>query len=267
MNDVLAAIVKHKRAEVEAARARTPVEALREQCRDAPGPRDFYAAVARPANRPNLIAEIKRRSPSRGEILPGLNVTNAAREYQAGGATALSVLTDERYFGGSVADFQAARAAVDLPVLRKEFIIDEYQLYESRCIGADAALLIAECLPPDTLTGLAELALGLDLCVLIEVHSRETLAPLLPWFEQHAARRILLGINNRDLRRQQTDLETFCKVAANAPQSIPLVAESGIVTHADAMRMHREGACAMLVGESLLTQPDLTAAVRALLAP
>lgn len=273
MTDILAEILEHKRGEVEASRLVHPLEEVRAESKSASLPRNFYAAVAGVGTQAdgragaclNLIAEIKRRSPSGGEIRPELDPATVARAYADTGAAALSVLTDAKYFGGSAADLVAAREAVALPVLRKDFVVDAYQVYESRALGADAVLLIAEALAPETLVRFGDLALELQMTVLVEVHSVESLTPLQAWLAQKAGDRVLLGINNRDLRRQRTDLEIFEAVAAHAPRDVPLVAESGIRTREDVLRMQRAGARALLVGESLLRRADTGAAVRALL--
>jgi indole-3-glycerol phosphate synthase len=265
MNDVLAEILAHKRSEVEQARRERPIERLRAAPAFRARPRDFYAAVTRTLPRPNLIAEIKQKSPSAGLIRRDFDVAGIAAAYAEAGAAALSVLTDERYFGGSAAFVEIARKAVALPILRKEFVIDEYQVEETRAIGADAMLLIAEALEPDALAGLAERALRLDLTVIVEVHSRATLEPLLPHFDSRLRGRVLLGINNRDLSRQVTDLATFETLAPLAPGNVPLVAESGLKTAEDVRRVHAAGARAILVGESLLRQGDIAAGVRKLM--
>ncbi len=266
MSDVLAEILANKRGEVERARSARPVEALRAADAYAMPRRNFYGAVCAPRpGRLNLIAEIKRASPSAGVIVRDFDPVQIAREYEAAGAQALSVLTDERYFGGSGAFIEQIKAAVGLPVLRKDFLIDEYQVHESRALGADAVLLIAEALPPAELAALLALARELDLCVLLEVHTREAFLGVMQVWRPDERTGVLLGINNRDLKTQTVDLATTEQLARMAEGIMPIVAESGIRTRADVERMRAAGARAVLVGESLLRAPALTPAVHELL--
>ena len=263
--DILAEILAHKRTEVEQARQARPAEQLSAAPLYAAKRRDFYGAVTQAGARPNLIAEIKRRSPSAGEIRPDLDSVEIARLYAEAGAAALSILTDARYFGGGPELIAAVRSAVALPILRKEFIIDEYQISESRALGADAILLIAEALAPETIVRFALRAAELELAVLIEAHSSATLRPMLAALDATAgAPRVLIGINNRDLARQMTDLATFEELAPEAGGR-PLVAESGIHTATDVQRMQAAGAVALLIGESLLRAPDPGEKIRELL--
>lgn len=210
-----------------------------------------------------LIAEIKRRSPSRPMIREDFDPPAMARAYQAGGAAALSVLTDETFFGGSLSDMQTAREACDLPILRKDFIIDEAQLPQARAYGADAVLLIASALDDSTLASLMKACGRWDLEFLLEVHD-------LAEFERALALGApLIGVNNRDLKSFTVDLAATRQVAERIRTlSTPpvLVSESGIATAEDRLQLEAWGVEAMLVGESLLKQPDLTQAVRALLA-
>lgn len=264
MTGVLGEILEHKRREVEHARRVRTIDELRGLTAFLRPRRNFFGAVAMPRrDRPNLIAEIKHKSPSAGVIRAPFDPAAIAREYERAGAAAISVLTDDQYFGGCAAHIEAVKTAVGLPVLRKEFIVDEYQLYESRAIGADAVLLISEALDPPMLGTLAQLALELELTVLLEVHSHEALMGVLGVIPRGGAA-ILLGINNRNLATQVVDIGTFESVAAHVPPTLPMVAESGIKTRQDVQRMHRAGARAMLVGESLLREPNLTEAVRIL---
>lgn len=266
MSDILGRILASKRAEVERARRARPIEQLMGSPSYAAPRRDFRAAVSSPGRTPHVIAEIKRRSPSAGLIREDFDPAALARSYLAGGASALSVLTDEAYFGGCPEHIAAVRSAVSLPVLRKDFIIDEYQVYESRAIGADAVLLIGEALRPDEVAPLSALAVELELTVLVEVHTRATMDVVLAALPAAARPRTLLGINNRDLTTQRIDLSTVQRLAAAAPRDLPLVAESGIRTRTDVERMHAAGARAILIGESLLRCEDPAAALRELLA-
>jgi indole-3-glycerol phosphate synthase len=216
------------------------------------------------ADGPNLIAELKRASPSAGLLRAEFDPPALARQYAAAGAHALSVLTDERFFGGRLEYLEQVKAAVGLPVLRKDFLIDPYQLHESRACGADAVLLIAEVLPPARLVELVRLAAELELGVLLEVHARDVLVQVLLALDGTDRAGLLLGINNRDLRTQRVDLGTFEKLADLAPPGLPLVAESGIRTRLDVQRLHAAGARAVLVGEVLLHAADPAAAIRRL---
>nr|PZN69097.1 MAG: indole-3-glycerol phosphate synthase TrpC [Bacillota bacterium] len=270
---ILAEILAAKEAEVAAARqARPPAEVIAAAER-APAPRGFRRALEagghrRPEAEPavRVIAEVKKASPSKGLIRPDFDPVAIARAYAAGGAACLSVLTDARYFQGSLEHLRAIRQAVDLPLLRKDFLIDEYQVYEARAAGADAILLIVaafcgDCAggrTPDDLVRLAALAEALGMDVLVEVHTAEELALAV----ESGAR--LIGINNRDLRTFHTTLEVTERLAPLVPPDRLLVSESGIWTHDDLRRVAAAGARAVLVGESLMRQPDVAAALRAL---
>ena len=212
-----------------------------------------------------MIAEIKKKSPSAGLIRPDFDPADIAGIYHRHGASGLSVLTDEPYFDGRLEYIARVKAAVPLPVLRKDFMIDPYQIHEARAFGADAILLIGEVLPPARLADMLDLAGQLDLTALIEVHSPDTLAGVLEAVDFTIPRRVLLGINNRDLNIQKTDLATTGRLAPQVPASIPLVSESGIKTHADVQQLIALGARAMLVGETLMKAPDIAAAVDELL--
>jgi indole-3-glycerol phosphate synthase len=221
--------------------------------------RDFFAAVSRPGAI-RLIAEFKRQSPSAGEIRPGATGEEVVLAYERAGASALSVLTDGEGFGGTLADLVAARRAVALPVLRKEFVIDRRQVVEARVHGADAVLLIAECLDDCLLRGLYGEILDLGMTPLVELHDEAQLERVL---DLGAA---LVGINNRDLRTMTTDLEHVLRLRPRVPVNCTLVAESGIRTRGDVRRLEGAGIGAMLVGESLLRQQDPGAAAATLLA-
>lgn len=261
MNDVLERILAYKRDEVAARKAVAPLATIEARARAATPPRGFRAALESLANagRPALIAEIKKASPSKGLIRASFDPPALARAYAEGGAACLSVLTDAPSFQGMEADLVAARAACALPTLRKDFLIDPWQVVESRALGADCVLVIlAAC--DDGLAGelLAQAATyGMD--ALVECHDEDEMA---------RAGRLgakLVGINTRSLRTFETRLETFETLAPHAPADALLVAESGILTHADVERLRRAGAKAFLVGEALMRQTDVAAATRALL--
>ncbi|MFN8543050.1 MAG: indole-3-glycerol phosphate synthase TrpC [Candidatus Binatia bacterium] len=255
---ILDDILANKRDEVEARRRAQPRERLRDEPLYYQARRGFRAARASAAP-PAVIAEIKRASPSRGVIRQDFDPPAHARSYAAAGATALSVLTDERFFQGALAHLVAVRAAVGLPCLRKDFVVDPWQIEEARAFGADAVLLIAaacdDVLGRELLAAAA--AAGLD--VLVEVHDERELEWAL------GAGASLVGVNNRDLRTFRTTLETTERLAPLVPPGVLLVAESGIRTRADVARMCAAGARALLVGEAFMAQPDPGAALRELL--
>jgi indole-3-glycerol phosphate synthase len=209
----------------------------------------------------SLIAEVKRASPSKGPLRPDLDVADLVAEYEAAGADAVSVLTEQDFFLGSLDDLSTAAAHTGLPLLRKDFIVDEYQLYEARAAGASAVLLIAALLDGRQLGWLAEAALALDLDVLLEVHDEADLERAL------TVEGVVLGINNRDLRTFRVCLETTERLAGLVPEGRLLVSESGIRTHEDVRRLAAAGVDSVLVGEGLLVGGDVQAAVNALMAP
>jgi indole-3-glycerol phosphate synthase len=258
LSTILDKIVTTKRTEIAAAKAARPEAALRERLADAPPVRDFFAALAAPGPI-RLIAEVKKASPSAGIIRHDFNPIEIARTYEAHGANCLSVLTDEQYFQGSLDYLQAIRRAVALPVLRKDFMLDSYQLVEARVAGADAVLLIAECLDDCNLRKLHNEAIELGMSPLVELYDEENLQRV---FDAGAT---LIGVNNRDLRTFQVDLDHTLRLRGRIPDECVLVAESGIRTHADVERLQAAGIDAILVGESLMGQPDIGAAVDALL--
>lgn len=258
MPDILDEIVTRKKAEVAVARDRVPTAALEGRLSVAPAVRDFFAALAAPGPI-KLIAEFKRKSPSAGAIRPGATIEEVVRGYAAAGASCLSVLTDGPGFGGNLVDLESARIAVPLPVLRKEFVVDRYQVIEARAHGADAVLLIAECLDDCLLRSLYREILDLGMTPLVELHDAENLPRVLDLGAT------LVGINNRNLKTMATDLDTVLRLRERVPDEVLLVAESGIKTRADVERLEAAGIAAMLVGESLLTQPDPGRAAAALL--
>ncbi|MBX6367947.1 MAG: indole-3-glycerol phosphate synthase TrpC [Rhodospirillales bacterium] len=260
MSDVLARICADKRKHVAAAKSVEPLAELELRARKADPPRGFCAALERAAERGyGLIAEIKKASPSRGLIRADFDPAALARAYEEGGATCLSVLTDEPYFQGRNEYLEAARAAVRLPVLRKDFILDPWQVVEARAIGTDCILLIMAALEDGEARELAAEAKRWGMDVLVEVHDRAELDRALRLDVR------LLGINNRNLKTLAVDLATTEALAPAVPKDRVLVSESGLYTPEDLDRMARVGARCFLVGESLMKQPDVAAATRALL--
>lgn len=257
-DSILDEIVVSKRREVEAARRRMPLEELEAQAAEAVPVRDFRAALAGPGPI-RLIAEVKKASPSAGVIRPDFDPIAVARAYQSHGAHALSVLTDAPYFQGHLSHLARVRAAVVLPVLRKDFLIDEYQVVEARVAGADAVLLIAEILDDAALAALLARARGLGMAALVEFHDAANLPRVL------AAGADLVGVNNRDLRRFVTDLELTLRVRDRVPPGVVLVSESGIRSREDIQRLEAVGVDAILVGETLMGAPDIGRAVADLL--
>jgi indole-3-glycerol phosphate synthase len=258
MSSVLDRIIIRKRKEVAEAKAVLPLSSLKKQLDNCDQPRDFFAAVSRPVGM-RLIAEFKRRSPSAGEIRPGAEPAEIARGYEKAGAAAISVLTDGEDFGGSLEDLVAARRASSLPVLRKEFIVDSYQVNEARLYGADAVLLIAECLDDCLLRSLYREVIELVMTPLVELHSSENLSRVLDLGTT------LIGVNNRDLSTMKTDIGHVLRLKEKIPPECVLVAESGIRSRADVEQLEAAGVQAILVGESLLVSSDPSAAASALL--
>lgn len=250
--DVLDRIVRTKRE--EAARLERWASALRRQAEEASAARGFRAALEDPADRVGLIAEVKRRSPSAGEIRPDLTAAGVGSVYEHAGANAVSVLTDGGYFGGSLDDLRAVRAAVSLPVLRKDFVISAVQVYEARAAGADAVLLIVRILDDAELGDLVALAGELGMDALVEAHDGDELERAL------AAGAQVVGINNRDLSTFETDLSVALGLASEVPPDRVLVAESGIRSAEDVDRLGAAGVDAVLVGESLMRADDIGAA-------
>jgi indole-3-glycerol phosphate synthase len=261
VNDVLAEITAAKATHVAACKAKHPLAEVEKLAASAEPPRGFAEALRRTAASGHfaLITEMKRKSPSGGDIRPGFDPASIARDYQTAGAACLSVLTDTPYFGGLDDDLRATRAAVALPVLRKDFMIDPYQIVESRALGADCILLIVACLDDGQLHELAAETTRLGMDILVEVHDEA---------EMDRALKLdtgMLGINNRNLKTLKTDIATFERLAPRVPADRLLVAESGLRTTADLSRMAAARATAYLVGESLLRQADLVAATRTLM--
>ncbi|OKP86773.1 indole-3-glycerol phosphate synthase [Paenibacillus helianthi] len=258
-------IVATKVKEVEALSKTFSIEEAKRQIAVLPPTRGFRNALTKSRNRSmGLIAEVKKASPSKGLIRADFDPVSIAQGYAAGGADCLSVLTDKDYFQGSSAYLQQAREAVNLPLLRKDFIIDERQIYEARLLGADAILLIAAILTPEQLISFTDIAAELGLDILIEVHDRSELEMVLATGKvEHPG--VLLGINNRNLRTFETALATTAELAALLPATVPVISESGIAGPADIDYLKITGAIGVLVGEYLMRQPDVEQAVNELL--
>lgn len=260
MNDILRKIVEVKQAEVAAAKAILPLAAIRAEAERAAGTRDFVGAIRAKigAGQPAVIAEIKKASPSRGVIRLDFDPPAIARAYEKAGAACLSVLTDERFFQGSAEYLKRARQACALPVLRKDFLIDPYQLYQARAMGADAVLLIVACLDSTRLCEFEAIAQSLGMAVLVEVHDVVELEAALQLNTS------LLGINNRNLRTFDVSLQTALDLLPTVPAERIVVAESGIRTAEDVALLRGNRIDAFLVGEAFMREPDPGAALSAL---
>ncbi len=258
MATILDEIVESKRREIASARRRMPLDELEVQAATAPPVRDFRASLAGPGPI-RLIAEVKKASPSAGVLREDFDPVAIARTYQARGAACLSVLTDSPFFQGHLTYLARIRAAVAIPLLRKDFLIDEYQVVEARMAGADAVLLIAEILDDSQLKALLARARSLGMAALVEFHDAANLPRVLD------AGADLVGINNRDLARFVTDLDHTLRLRDRIPDGVLLVSESGIKDRADVVRLEQAGVDAILVGESLMKAPDIGVAVARLL--
>lgn len=268
MQTILDKIIATKKLENAERSIHTPIEKLKEQIAEQSPPRNFFQAVSRePVGKPvNVIAEVKKASPSAGVIRDDFDPVAIAKIYAENGADALSVLTDEKYFLGHLDYLRQIRAAVNLPVLRKDFIIDPYQVYEARAAGADAILLIAECLPTNTMIDLQILATELRMTVLIEVHDMENLIRVRDTVIGFPHKSYsLLGINNRDLRTFKTDLGNTLRMIELVENPSVLVSESGIHTREHVDKLASAGVRGILVGESLMRSADIGAKLRELI--
>jgi indole-3-glycerol phosphate synthase len=251
-------LVEAARAGVERRRAQVPLEDLESRLGERPEQRPFGEALTRPGL--SVIAEFKRRSPSAGAIRDGAEPAELARAYEEGGAAALSVLTDEAHFGGSLSDLTEARAACELPLLQKDFIVDRYQLYEAALVGADAILLIVAALDRDRLAELHDEARSLDLDCLVEVHDEPQLETALTVDAD------VIGINNRNLEDFSVDIQTTFELITDVPAGKTAVSESGIADRTTLEELERVGVDAVLIGEALMRAEDPAAKVRELLA-
>ncbi len=262
MSDILQKIVAVKHEEVAAARQRVSLEAMRADAESRVLTRDFVGALRRKiaAGHSAVIAEIKKASPSKGVIRADFVPADIAQSYAEHGAACLSVLTDRQFFQGQPDDLKQARASCDLPVLRKDFMVDPYQVYESRAMGADCILLIAACLSDAQMAELEGIARSLDMAVLVEVHDGAELERAL------RLKTPLVGINNRNLRSFEVSLDTTLLLLAQVPADRLLVTESGIALRADVQKMRAAGVHAFLVGEAFMRAPDPGQALAALFA-
>ncbi len=257
---ILDTIIAHKQTEFQDRLTRVSLFDLMALVKDAPPPRNFLAALQTPKFGPvSLIAEVKKASPSAGIIRADFNPVAIAKEYEAAGASCLSVLTDEKFFQGHDDFLVAVRQAVSLPIIRKDFVVSDWQIYESRALGADAVLLIVAALTSAQIADYQAVAHSLGMAALVEVHTEVEMEVAL------GADAKLIGINSRDLNTFVTDLGTVERLAAMVPRDVTLVAESGLKNPADVKRVADAGAKAILVGETLMRSEDIGAATRALL--
>lgn len=258
MSDILGEICETTRRDVARRRERVSIDDVKSRAADASEPRDFLAALQQ-AQGIGLIAEVKKASPSAGLIRADFDPVAIARTYESAGAACISCLTDEPYFQGRLEYLEAVRQAVAIPVMRKDFILDPYQVYEARAVGADCVLLIAECLGDCEMRELYFLASELGMECLVELYELENLDRVLKLEAP------LIGINNRNLRTMVTDISHSIELSRQVPDSTFLVSESGIRTRADVERLMGEGIRGILVGETLMRQDDIAAGVRELL--
>jgi indole-3-glycerol phosphate synthase len=263
--NILEKIIADKKAQVSRLKLLRPLDELKEQIQQLPKCRNFYKAVTGPNRRGiNVIAEVKKASPSAGLIRADFDPVQIARIYQTCGADAISVLTDEQYFQGRLEYVQQVHSAVEVPVLRKDFIIDPWQIYESRAAGADAILLIAEALKPGELMDMLILAAEMTLTVLLEVHGADMLLAVRSLIGFPKKGYSMLGINNRDLSTMQVDINTTGRLAGLLDNTNELVAESGIKTRADVEKLKTIGVRAVLIGQTLCQSSDIESKFREL---
>lgn len=261
MNSILQKIVDHKRTEIAAAQAEVSLDAVIGAAEKAAPPLDFVQALGqrKAAGSIGLIAEVKKASPSKGIIRADFDPVAIARTYAKHGAACISVLTDEHFFQGHLDFLRQIRSAVDVPLLRKEFVLDAYQVYEARAAGADAVLLIAECLDGETLQELHQSIESLGMTALVELYDADNIDKVM------ACNPKLVGVNNRDLNTFEVDLGHSVRVKNQLPESVTFVSESGIFTNSDVVMLKQNGVDAMLVGESLMRSDDIGSAVETLL--
>lgn len=257
MTGELESIISYKRKEIERDKIKMPLETLKSRITDLPLTSNFKKAISKQGL--NLIAEIKRASPSKGVIRKEFNPVDIAKIYQKSGASAISVLTTEKFFYGSLNFLSQVKKVTTIPILQKDFIVDEYQIYQARVNKADAVLLIASILVETQINSFLECAHNLGLDCLVEVHTKEELSKVL------ATKARIIGINNRDLTTLTTDLSTTLFLSKLVPKDKILVSESGIDTHEDVKRLKECGVKAILVGESLMRAPDISAKIKELL--
>ena len=258
MSSILDKIVQHKRTEITAAKRSVSLESLENQIRDVDPPRNFVASLRANLPQVGLIAEVKKASPSKGVIREDFDPVSIAIEYASAGANCISVLTDSHFFQGHLDFLRQVRFAVDVPLLRKDFILDEYQVFEARAAGADAVLLIAECLTPDRLKQLHDQITQLGMTALVELYDAENLDAVM------ACNPTLVGVNNRDLSTFEVDLEHSMRIRKQVPADVTFVSESGIFLHSDVQLLQANQVDAMLVGESLMRSEDIAEAIRLL---
>ena len=258
MHSILKKIIDHKLVEIEAAKARKSLQDIKKESSDAKPVRDFLKALQTPGEI-SLIAEVKKASPSKGIIREDFNPVDIASAYQAAGASCISVLTDEEFFQGHRDFLVDVGNAITLPTLRKDFIIDPWQVYDARAAGADAVLLIAECLEAEVLRDLHGLINELGMTALVELYDRENVEKVL------ACQPALVGVNNRDLNTFEVDLEHSIEIRKSLPEQVTFVSESGISTNAEVSRLLQSNVDAILVGESLMREADIAAATQRLL--
>ncbi len=261
MSSILEKIVHHKLGEIEAAKQRIPLVELEARLSEVPPPLDFCSALTTGVQRGrvSLIAEVKKASPSKGVICKDFDPVVIASAYARSGAACISVLTDEHFFQGSLEYLVSIRQAVSVPLLRKDFVLDEYQVVEARVAGADAVLLIAECLTPDRLVELHEVIESLGMTALVELYDKKNIPAVL------ACQPRLVGVNNRDLNTFEIDLMHSIRVKDSLPQGVAMVSESGVFTHQDVQLMRENSVDAILVGESLMRSKDIAMAVKSLM--
>ncbi len=258
MSSILDKIVQHKRIEIAEAKQLVSLESLRDQIPDAAPPRDFVGSLRTNLPQVGLIAEVKKASPSKGVIREDFDPVSIATEYASAGADCISVLTDRHFFQGHLDFLRQIRAAVNVPLLRKDFILDEYQVFEARVAGADAVLLIAECLTPDRLKQLHDQISQLNMTALVELYDAANLDSVM------ACNPTLVGVNNRNLNTFEVDLEHSIHIRKQIPADITFVSESGIFSHADVELLQANQVDAMLVGESLMRSDDIPRAINKL---